>query len=570
MKNFPGGLRYNHPMQDGAKNTPSKWPGFERRVRIVTGVIIAIYVIPHLFNHMLGLVSFEAMETVRPVLASFWQWTPIWWVLPTVLITHPLFSMMAVCRRSTLRMPPAELSQILLGLAVPLLLLGHVVATRVTRTATDVDTNYNYVLASMAADDFGVVMQSVLVLVVWFHLCIGVHMWLRFRKTYRRIQPVLYPLAVMWPVLALVGYWRALAEMRVKVSDVDFKIEVFKEWSKVDPDLRLALGWLEEILIGLFVVLVGAAFLLRLLARWRRRSRIGAFIRHSSGKQVAIDDGQSILEAMRVAGINHASMCGGRARCTTCRVEVSEGLQSLPAPTEMEATALSRIQAGPRVRLACQTYPNANVSITPLVDPRTVTSADDGRRGGVAGAEREVVAMFVDLRESTKLAEDKLPYDVVFILNRFFAEMSDALDETGGHYAQFAGDGLLALYGLETDLQTAAGAALDGAQNMMDRIERLNDEISSELARPLRIGIGIHAGEAIVGDMGPPSTPIRSAIGDNINIAARLEAMTKDLGARLVVSTTTVELANRNYSMHRQEDVEIRGRRERLPVFAVE
>lgn len=557
-------------MQEGVTRSAKNWPTIERRVRIVTGLVIAVYVIPHLFNHMLGLVSFEAMETVRPVLASFWQWTPIWWVLPTVLIIHPVFSMMALCRRSTLRMPPAEFSQILLGLAVPLLLLGHIVATRVTRTATDVDTNYNFVLGLMVTSDFRVVMQTLLVLVVWSHLCIGLHMWLRFRKSYRRIQPILYPLAIMWPALAIVGFWRAASEVRTKMSDVDFKIDVFSEWTKVDPDLRFVLGWLEEVLIGLFVVLVSAAFALRVFARWRRRSRVGAVVRHSSGKHVAVDNGQSILEALRVGRINHASMCGGRARCTTCRVEVSNGLHLLPEPSAMEAVALGRIQAGPKVRLACQTYPVADVSITPLVDPKAVLAGEEGRRGGVAGTERDVVAMFVDLRESTKLAEDKLPYDVVFILNRFFSEMSDALDETGGHYAQFAGDGLLALYGLETDLDTAARAALEGAHNMMERIEKLNDEIASELSRPLRIGIGIHAGEAIVGDMGPPATPIRSAIGDNINIAARLEAMTKDLGARLVVSTKTVELSGEDYSTHRIENVEVRGRREKLPVYAVE
>jgi len=557
-------------MSRDESNLSKKWPLIERRVRIVTGLIITAYIIPHLFNHMLGLISLEAMETVRPYLASFWQWLPIWWVLPTVLVIHPTFSLMAVLRRSTLRMPLAELSQILLGLAVPLLLLGHIVATRVTRTATDVDTNYSFIIGSMASADYRIVMQSVLVVVVWSHMCIGLHMWLRYRAGYKRMLPVLYPLAVMWPVLALVGFWRATAQIRTDLTDVDKKIEIFREWSQVDADLRQALFYLEQILIGVFVFLVVVSLILRFVGRWRRRKKVGAVIKHSSGRRLPVDPGQSILEAVRISRLNHASMCGGRARCTTCRVQISNGLESLPAPSSMEAAALERINAAPDVRLACQTFPTADVSITPLVDPLAVSRGDDGRRGGVAGTERDVVAVFVDLRESTRLAEDKLPYDVVFILNRFFSEMSDALDDTGGHYAQFAGDGLLALYGLDTKPKDAAQAALDGAANMMQRIDNLNEEISSELSRPLRIGIGIHAGEAIVGSMGPPATPIRSAIGDNINIAARLEALTKDFGARLVVSAETVELAGKDYSQHRREDIQVRGRQQKLAVFVVE
>jgi len=171
-------------MSSDESNFSKKWPLIERRVRIVTGLVITAYIIPHLFNHMLGLISLEAMETVRPYLASFWQWLPVWWVLPTVLVIHPAFSLMAVFRRSTLRMPAAELSQILLGLAVPLLLLGHIVSTRVTRTATDVDTNYSFIIGSMASADYRIVMQSVLVIVVWSHMCIGLHMWLRYRWAY--------------------------------------------------------------------------------------------------------------------------------------------------------------------------------------------------------------------------------------------------------------------------------------------------------------------------------------------------------------------------------------------------
>ena len=147
----------------------------------------------------------------------------------------------------------------------------------------------------------------------------------------------------------------------------------------------------------------------------------------------------------------HASVCGGRARCTTCRVRVGEGLSHLPPPGRMEAQALGRIEAPPNVRLACQCRPTRDVAVTPLLPPNAGPSALRSAPSGAQGRERPIVAMFVDLRDSTRLAEGRLPYDVVFIMNQFFAEMHAALRATGGYYAQFRGDGLLALYGLESD-----------------------------------------------------------------------------------------------------------------------
>jgi adenylate cyclase len=533
---------------------------------LISGLTIACYLIPHLINHALGLVSISAMESMRVVLASFWQWTPVWWILPTSLLTHLVFSLLAVFRRATLRMPVSELCQLLMGLAVPLLLLGHIVGTRVTTTMTGMVTNYEYVLASMASSNVRVAMQSVLVIFVWVHLCIGLHMWLRHYRWYQRARSVLYALAVLLPTLSLLGFWRGLAEVSRTLNDPAAGERIFSEWFALGDRAHSVLNSLETILITILLVGVGSSLLVRWAVIWRNRLLNSAVIRHSSGKIIPISRGQSLLEAMRVAGVDHASVCGGRARCTTCRVQVSSGVEALPAPTAMEALALARIRAAPGVRLACQCYPMSDIDITPLVDPEFMRTGKKSQRGGVAGSEQDVVALFVDLRESTRLAEDKLPYDVVFILNRFFAEMSEALDDTGGLYAQFTGDGLLALYGLDSPLDEAARSALQGAFNMISRVKKMNNELESEITRPLKVGIGIHAGEAIVGDMGPPATPIRSAIGDNINIAARLESLTKEFACQLVVSQKTLEIAGTNADQFTRATAAIEGRSDKLPV----
>jgi adenylate cyclase len=188
----------------------------------------------------------------------------------------------------------------------------------------------------------------------------------------------------------------------------------------------------------------------------------------------------------------------------------------------------------------------------------------------VQGREQPVVAMFVDLRGSTRLGERKLPYDVVFVLNRFFEEMSSALDETGGHYAQFAGDGLLALYGLEGGYRRGCANALRGAVAMSRRMAALNERLAGELSEPLRIGIGVHGGDAIVGTMGPPASPNFSAVGDNINIAARLEQQSKPLGCTLVVSLEVASSAGVDLAAFPRHVLAVRGREEPVVAHAVD
>jgi adenylate cyclase len=329
-------------------------------------------------------------------------------------------------------------------------------------------------------------------------------------------------------------------------------------------DRALLAGWHDALEYGFWIALGGT-----LLAR-SLRTRIGATyrVRHASGRLITAPVGRSILEAIRDEGLPHASVCGGRARCTTCRVRIGEGLAALPPASALETQALSRIDAPPNVRLACQTRPLRDVAVTPLLPAGA--GADAARRPGAAqGRERPIVAMFVDLRGSTRLAEERLPYDVVFLINQFFAEMYEALRATGGYYAQFRGDGLLALYGLETELPAACRQALAGAAQMQSRLEALNHSFAADLGEPLKIGIGVHAGVAIVGTMGPPEAPIYSAIGDNINIAARLEGMSKAYGCVLVVSADTLREADADPGDAPLHQVKVRGRESRLAVYAV-
>ena len=523
-----------------------------RLLRLITGLVIASFVVGHFLNHSLGVVSIDAMERVRLVLSAWWRSAPGTVLLYGSLSTHFALALVSLYRRSTLRMPFWEAAQLVLGLCVPPLLIAHVVGTRFNWWLIGTDIGYERVVAGLWADPSAALRQCLLLLVVWAHLCFGLHYWLRVRAWYPAVQPAAFAAALLIPALALAGFAAAGFNHNPDLPPIPA------------TDRARLVMWRGEAMLVFFALLAAT-----LLARWLR-SRIGAtyHVRHSSGRIITAPVGRTILEALRDEGIPHASVCGGRARCTTCRVRVADGLARLPAPSPLEAQALSRIDAPPNVRLACQTRPRSDVSIAPLLPPGANPEAAR-RPGAPQGRERPIVAMFVDLRESTKLCESRLPSDAVFVMNQFFAEMHEALRETNGYYAQFRGDGLLALYGLASDLPQACRDALRGAAQMQERIERLSASLAAELAEPMRIGIGMNSGVAIVGTMGPPAAPIHSAIGDNVNIAARFEGMTKIYGCVLVVSAETLKNAGVDPKDSPLHHVRVRGRKERVDVYAV-
>jgi adenylate cyclase len=197
--------------------------------------------------------------------------------------------------------------------------------------------------------------------------------------------------------------------------------------------------------------------------------------------------------------------------------------------------------------------------------------AADGfaRPGYLQGQEMEIAILFADLRAFTKLAEKKLPYDVVFLLNRYFDCMGTAVTESGGHLDKFIGDGVMALFGIEDGPEAGCRAALAAARQMGLRLEELNRALVHDLDEPLRIGIGIHCGPAIVGMMGYGAATSVTAIGDSVNTASRLETQTKEYSAQLVVSQSTAQRAGVDFSAFERHDILIRGRSEPMTVHVV-
>ena len=182
---------------------------------------------------------------------------------------------------------------------------------------------------------------------------------------------------------------------------------------------------------------------------------------YGNGRTVRVPKGLSVLEASLRNNVPHASVCGGRARCSTCRIRIIGDCSALPEPSQREAFVLNRVgTADPSIRLACQLRPTADLSFFQLFLPHAVSADAHASNPTRIGQERYLVSMFVDMRGSTKLAEKRLPFDTVFIVNRFLGAVSQAVIESGGQPNQFVGDGMLALFGLTASRREACRQAL--------------------------------------------------------------------------------------------------------------
>jgi adenylate cyclase len=539
-------------------------------LRLLSGLVMLAFVVSHLSAHCLLLVSLDRAEAVLGILMAPWRSTAGTTLLASAALLHYANALWSIYARRSLRMPRWEWWQLGLGLCIPVLLIHHVASTRVAEILLQVHSSYKFILVlQWVLWPTLALVQAAAVLTVWGHACIGIHFWLRTKPWYPAWRGLFAVLGLLIPTLAMAGYVSGGNQILRAAQDPGYVEAVFAEadfsgQARLDVVALAAIGW------SIHFTLVLLAF----TARWVRvvadRARRPPMLVHASGRTVAVPPGATVLETLRVHGIPHASVCGGRARCTTCRIRVTRGLAELPAPGALEAKALARIEAPEGLRLACQIRPTADIAIMPLL-ASDARAADGMLRGGLEGSEQLVTVVFVDLRGYTTLGEAKLPYDVLFILNRFFYEMTRALIASNGHYSQFTGDGLMALYGLDaTDPARGPVDALRGAREMLARLEQLNRQLAAELPRPLRIGIGIHFSEAIVGAMGPPRSQIITAIGDTVNTAARLEGLSKDFDCSLILSRPAAEAAGIDLRDHKLHELAVKGRVQTVQFYALQ
>jgi adenylate cyclase len=541
-----------------------------RRIRLLSGLVLLTYLTTHFLNHTLGLISLEAMEAGRIWFLALWRNPLVTAVLYGALATHLGLAFYSLYRRRHLRMPLWEALQLVLGLTIPLFLAAHIAGTRLAHELFDVKDSYALIVLSLwNVSPLNGIRQALLVIVAWVHGCIGLHFWLRLRPWYSRVVPIFFSVGLLLPVLALLGF----AEAGREISDLmarqpDWFDRTLREANVPRGQERELLALVQNRALQGYVVILALVLLARAIRyAVQRHNRIR--ITYPGGVEVAVPRGLTVLEASRFTGLPHTSICGGRGRCSTCRVRVVRGGDSLPPAKPAEVRVLQRVGAPPNVRLACQLRPTKDLSITPLVPASGQARHGFTQPSYIAGEERNIVVLFADLRSFTGMAEHKLPYDLVFILNSYFKTAGEAIIRAGGIVDKFIGDGVMALFGVETDLKDGCRRALNAANEIVNEVNQLSRLLTAELAEPLKIGVGIHSGAAVVGRIGYGSAVSLTAIGDTVNVASRLQDLTKEYGCQLVISEEVARYAGVKVDSFPRHQLTLRNRREPLAIYVI-
>lgn len=539
-----------------------------QRLRLVSGLILFTFAATHFLNHSLGLFSLDWMQEVQQ-----WRWTvtrswPGTIVLVSALVTHMGLALYKLAGRATLRMPRWELAQLLLGLSIPFLLFPHIVNTRVAHVFFGVNDIYVYELARLWPAS--AVTQSLLLVIVWVHGCIGIHFWLRLWAPYRRAMPLLLAAAIVLPLAALGGFIVAGSGVAsaIEVPRVFATLKSLTNWPSEAAGEQLA--WLRLLsriefagVLGVVAACIAWAYVARLMGP-------KVTIAYSGGPTVKVPAGPTLLEISRMFKVPHASVCGGRARCSTCRVRIDRGAATLPVATFPESVTLGGIGAPPNVRLACQIRPSATLVVTRLLKAATVgpesVELEEADSGGV---EKELAVMFVDLREFTRFSQQRLPFDVVFVLNEFFAVVGSAITEHGGWIDKFLGDGLLAVFGQRAGVEVGCRQALRTARAIDLALDHINAKLQAEIGRPLQVGIGIDAGTLLLGRIGYGEAVDFTVIGNAVNVASRLEALAKEKGLQLMLSREVARQAGWEPEAECTMRLPVRGVAEPIEVIGI-
>ncbi|GLH82131.1 adenylate/guanylate cyclase domain-containing protein [Bradyrhizobium sp. SSBR45G] len=538
-----------------------------RQVRLICGLILFSYLLSHFLNHALGNVSLQALAIGVAYHLAFWQFLPVAIVFYAAALTHGGLGVWALYQRRQFSRSTLEPLQLILGLSIPALIFSHIAGVRLGHTLYGHDKLYPQVLYSYwAGPSWRVWLMSAALLTSWSHGCIGLHFWLRLKPFYQRAAPWLLACAVLIPALALLGFYRGGRDIISASATTQWRAE---NLSPKQTGTASEQATLETIMNGFligYLGLIGAVLAARGLRALHERRGGMVTLSYNNGRIIRVPKGLSVLEASHRNNVPHASTCGGRARCSTCRIRVIGDPSGLPAPSPREAFVLAQVGANdPSIRLACQLRPTDDLSFFQLFMPN-LTPGEPGSQRAAIGQERYLVSLFVDMRGSTSLAEKRLPFDVVFIVNRFLGAVSQAVLSNGGQPNQFVGDGMLALFGLGVDPHVACRQAVQAAHDIAVNIAELNAVLSHDLHDPIRFGIGIHGGEVIVGEVGYRDHMVFTALGDAVNVASRLQDMTKTLGCQVIISDDVYERAGRASGLLPQQEVEIRGRAEPMRV----
>lgn len=459
-----------------------------RDLRLASGLVLFAYVTFHLACHALGLVSVDVAQAALDATLTVWRSPPGTLLLYGAAAVHVALALQAIYERRTLRQPVAQWVRMVLGLVMPIGLIGHFMATRYAFERYGLPGDYGRVIGGLWGRGaqglaFGLLAPG------WVHGCLGLRFAFGHRRAWQRARPVLFGFALLLPVLAALGFvnlGRTLAEHPPMARRAE------------PPNAAAEMGDAKQQALWTYGGLIALVALGRIGRREVERRRRSVVWLSYPRQRVSVPRGWSVLEASRAFGIAHAAACGGRGRCTTCRVRVTEGLHHCPAPSGQERKALGD---DPALRLACQLRPKGDVAIEPVL-----SVAELGRPVHVAPTvERQAVLLRVVVRPLDAPACD--PHDLLHALRAATDIVLRAAAAQGGVACNREGASAVLLFD-----EKAAPRALAAADAVGRGLAKLADRLAAELGVDLRFALALHAGRVLTGALGSRVDPASHAM----------------------------------------------------------
>ncbi len=542
------------------------------RVRSTSGLILMVYVTCHLVAHCFGLISQEALSVAGETMKTVWRWLPLTVILYAALIAHFGSALFHIYQQRSLKMRIREWFQLVLGILIPLLLVSHVMGTRYASARYGINDSYAYVLLStFVFSPVNGYLNAAGLVASWVHGCIGVHMWARFKPWYS--QGYFHwglSVATLLPITSLAGYLSAGRRIVPLASDGEWLEVYYENLQLSSDDVWTWIGQDTEFVRNLLIAIIILVFIARVVRTILQSHGDTISISYFDGPILNGPKGPTLLEHSLSNNVPHASVCGGRGRCSTCRVRILESDFDLEPPDENETRVLKRINATTDVRLACQIRPVGKMNVMRLLPSEADMNVVEKDSNWASGRERVVTVMFVDLRDFTGTSENKLPFDVVYLINQFSRAMGIAVEGHNGRIDKFLGDGFMALFGVNETNKQGARNALAATEAIIAELSVLNERLKGDLAKPLRMGIGLHSGNVILGEMGYGSARGLTALGETVNLASRLESATKEQKCTVCVSQATLDVAQFTPVTLRPKRIDIRGLKSKVEMYAIE
>jgi adenylate cyclase len=513
-----------------------------RDLRLISGIVMLLYLASHLANHALGLISVDIAEGMLAGVVRFWRNPVVTIVLYGAAGVHVALAIVSVYERRTFRLPAAELLRIALGFWLPVMLIGHAITTRLEYELIGAPSTYARVVSELWARD-GEWQHMGLLAPGWLHGCLGLNFAFGRRQLWRRYRFALFAVALLLPVLSALGFvemGRELARQRPVNEVAAVSTPVVSDGTKVSLEAAAVVAPWRAGLVWGYLGIIGLAFTAR-GARGLLERRQGKIVAISyPNRTVRVPRGWSVLETSRAFHIAHASSCGGRARCSTCRVRVVAGVDSCPPPEADERATLERIGADPELRLACQLRPQDDISIVPLTHPD-----EPLHRQKVAPleADRDVVILLCQFANRSVLESDHLAHDVLYVFTLYAENACRAVNDAGGTVSYVGHDNICAVFGLHDGIARASRQALTAAYEIGQALDNLNSGLDQKWGCKAKILVSIHAGFAALSHIGQGVETVIAA-GPAMEIAEELGHQALHADKAFAISNAVFEAAN--------------------------